>query len=668
MKSLSPLNFLRRASRAACFVLGASTLLACGPDFPNSYLSSSEKTLLAAPEGYFAVEIERMAPSPHLAPKLEAEEEKAEVLESRELRAALLARKESPRRVDALVRTYEDFRSRQLAWVDDRQLAPPGAVPADLPAEFSFYLSGAQAWHEGNLEVAKTSWRALLKLPAADRHYRSTWAAYMLARAETDNSKPGNFAEVRALAKAGFADTLNLTAASWGEEGRRALAAKSYAPAINSYLEQYAAGDDSAYASLRFTAAEASQAGKDALGALAQDARARRVLTAWHLARFTPSFGEPASLETLTVWTHVLAAANLAVVEEAEHMAWLAYEGGEFALAKNWAALASADVPETRWIRAKLALREGELARGAAELQAAADHAALAPIYRGVVTGELGRVLLALDRREDALRVWLEGDHWEDAAYVAEQVLTIDELKVFLAGAPLAKRLVYEPYMGEVITPAFLKSEGADWRERGWREPPDLLPALQKLLARRLVRVGRASEAGAYLDEASRDTLLAYERDVRRGFNQKLSARTRARAFWRAAQLAREEGMGLMATELSPDYAIWGGSFSWRDVTVERIQNPQGSFAATPGERERLNAHRGPEKRFSYRYRAAELAWWAASLLPNDSDETAQILYTAGSWLKARDPVAANPFYQALVIRCGQTDLGREAAAKRWFP
>jgi hypothetical protein len=68
------------------------------------------------------------------------------------------------------------------------------------------------------------------------------------------------------------------------------------------------------------------------------------------------------------------------------------------------------------------------------------------------------------------------------------------------------------------------------------------------------------------------------------------------------------------------------------------------------------------------RYRAAELGWWAASLMPNDSGETAHILNTAGGWLKNRDPEAANRFYQALVIRCPNTAPGRQAAARNWFP
>ena len=59
---------------------------------------------------------------------------------------------------------------------------------------------------------------------------------------------------------------------------------------------------------------------------------------------------------------------------------------------------------------------------------------------------------------------------------------------------------------------------------------------------------------------------------------------------------------------------------------------------------------------------------WAASLLPNDSGETARILCTAGGWIKNSDPGEANRFYQALVIRCPGTALGKQAAARKWFP
>jgi hypothetical protein len=143
----------------------------------------------------------------------------------------------------------------------------------------------------------------------------------------------------------------------------------------------------------------------------------------------------------------------------------------------------------------------------------------------------------------------------------------------------------------------------------------------------------------------------------------------RAAAFWRAARSARTDGLALFGTELEPDWSIWGASYNLEpDAAKRRTVKLPDPFGPTAKELERLAADSVPEKRFSYRYRAADLAWWAASLLPNDSDETAKILTEAGGWLAGRDPAAANRFYQALVIRCGNTDLGRAAAKAHWFP
>lgn len=54
--------------------------------------------------------------------------------------------------------------------------------------------------------------------------------------------------------------------------------------------------------------------------------------------------------------------------------------------------------------------------------------------------------------------------------------------------------------------------------------------------------------------------------------------------------------------------------------------------------------------------------------MDDQSDETAAVLCEAGTWLKVRDPKAADRFYKALVRRCGTTDLGRRADQLRWFP
>ncbi len=85
-------------------------------------------------------------------------------------------------------------------------------------------------------------------------------------------------------------------------------------------------------------------------------------------------------------------------------------------------------------------------------------------------------------------------------------------------------------------------------------------------------------------------------------------------------------------------------------------------------EQKRLVQHSEPRKRFHYKYFAADLAWEAAELMPNESEQTARVLCEAGWWLADRDPKAADRFYKAMVRRCRSTPLGKQADQLRWFP
>ncbi|HOF38945.1 MAG TPA: hypothetical protein PLD73_02655 [Candidatus Hydrogenedentes bacterium] len=75
-----------------------------------------------------------------------------------------------------------------------------------------------------------------------------------------------------------------------------------------------------------------------------------------------------------------------------------------------------------------------------------------------------------------------------------------------------------------------------------------------------------------------------------------------------------------------------------------------------------------PDKRFHYRYVAAELMWEASRLLPNNDPMTARALYDAGRWLMDRDPEAADKYYKALVRRCRKLPVAQQADERRWFP
>lgn len=458
--------------------------------------------------------------------------------------------------------------------------------------------------------------------------------------------------EARALVAEGFSDPLGLAAASFGWEARAALLTKDFSNAITLYLAQHAAGDASAVPSLQRAARSAVDSYPRDYEALVREPMVRRVVTAYFIARGLPRYGEPGPVpEQLKAWAIALEQADIGAVPDADRIAWLAYEAGLFALAQRWADIAPIDSPEAHWIRAKLALRSGNLRGGEKFLRTALESLRLGEAHRARINAELGRVCLAQDDFSGALSAALNGGHWEDAAFVAEKVMTLADLEAFVDRAVALKP--------EIIL------------NSSWGRPENLTAALRHLLARRLARAGKAERAENYFSPEMRATYHAYVIAVQNGFDVTKPTAVRAEAFWNAAKIVRKDGMQLLGTELEPDWRIWEGLFETDPSAKARRNGPGnqgGVFAPTSVELTRLEKQTAPAKRFHYRYRAAELAWWSASLLPNDSDETAQILATAGGWLKARDPQAAQPFYQALVIRCGNTALGRAAATKHWFP
>jgi len=208
-------------------------------------------------------------------------------------------------------------------------------------------------------------------------------------------------------------------------------------------------------------------------------------------------------------------------------------------------------------------------------------------------------------------------------------------------------------------------------QEYGFGTPGPLGPAsaMRRVLARRLAREKRYDEARAYYPDRWREVFDNYLTALRAGHDTSKSKEHRAESLMEAAAIARWDGIDLLGTELEPDWSSLEGSFEIEAASQVRAE--VGAAKVVPSstdERRRLRQHVEPRKRWHYRYIAADLAWEAAELLPDESEETARVLCEAGSWLKARDPKAADRFYKAMVRRCGTTELGKKADKLRWFP
>jgi hypothetical protein len=264
--------------------------------------------------------------------------------------------------------------------------------------------------------------------------------------------------------------------------------------------------------------------------------------------------------------------------------------------------------------------------------------------------------VLALGRGEylDAMERMYAGakEHWPDAAYVAERVLTVDELKGFVAkNAPVALKKA-----------ATTQADGLP------STPPEQLRAL---LARRLLRIGRDDEALAYFDDPALHAKAVALIAARRAGNA-WTRSARAEALFTQAQLTRKDGMELLGTELAPDAALFDGNYGMQAFPLTPVD-----FVSS-GEPARVNASAVvPDLRYHFRYVAAGLAEQAAALVPTRSQAYAALMCQAASWVIDTDAKRAAVLYRRYLhegahMRWGK-DFGRvcpapDFAAARWLP
>jgi tetratricopeptide (TPR) repeat protein len=655
----------RLAVLSLAILLAGAVLFACGPDLAP-WILGGDRNVLQGPTAFYSQEILRLAPpgtavhdpgdgtpgARQTAAADRADLDKAlQGVPAAQRQAILLG-------LSSLRDTMALYRNRTFIFEDTPtpQTLPESVdVPEGLPAEFADYLRGAFLYHRQRYPEAAAAWERLLARPEKERRYRSTWAAFMLGKVylRSDGGDRGKavewFQRTRKLAKDGFVDSLDLAGDSYGWEARAERERGHLDKALALYVNRARAGDASAAASIRIVGRAALEAGPDALVAVAKDPDAREAMTAFVLSPPYPYELLEEGEEEAAAWLTAVKAAGVKKVEAADRMAWAAYLAGDFETAGQWLDKAP-DTPQAAWVRAQLLLRDGKLTEARRYLEKAVEVPPAPPdqgedygpsLYAPFATRDRARAEQAVVRltQKDyvpALDLFVTSHYWTDAAYVAERVLTVDELKAYVDKQP-------EP------------------------AAPDEAPFdLRHLLGRRLVREGRTAESVPYFPEALQARTRALASELDKAANARLSGLERAHAGFRAACITRKGGLTLQGTEGEPDWAEYGAYYDLGSLADHRKE--QKIFAPSADELARVERHKAqPNQRYHYRYRAANLAWDAAQLLPS-GDEKAGILATAGNWIEKEDPKAADRFYKALVRCCGDTDLGREADDLRWFP
>lgn len=521
------------------------------------------------------------------------------------------------------------------------------AAGKGLPESVRLYTAGAVAFAHDDLASAAVSFQAVLDRPFPESAARAVWAAYMLGRLAAEQGDPAGaatfLAQTRALAGQGAPDPLRLATASLGDEARLRLDAGEVPQAVALYAEQAAAGSDEGEQSLRMVA-EDLMAHPERLADAVRDPLTQRLLVIYALALAGDylhavhtggtsddyeGFFPRGDLDTTPLRTLFDAVWRSGVtVAETDRLAALAYQLGDYEAAKSLAAASGTAL--ALWLQAKLELQAGHDGAGgrllaqALHISAQSDDAgSLEPSSAGLLRGEAATWTLGRGDFVQAMTVlWPTAQtYWGDAAYLAERVLTTDELKAFV-NANAAEPELQSTELGTIVP----------------------VNQVRSLLARRLMRDGRYDEASAYFDRLAKqapDTkadAVAFARGLRRS-HEAFWASNRAQAGWDAALLLRRQGMELMGTETLPD----SKGFMDGDLDGEL----SGGYGPPPGgpvsqrwgtfvqdEVVRYQASRAePDLRFHYRYLAADQAVQAAAELPPRSQAYAAILCQASHWM-----------------------------------
>ncbi|MGC4016356.1 MAG: hypothetical protein QM755_17810 [Luteolibacter sp.] len=705
---------------------------ATGGWVPERFLDEGGARLKAAPVFYWDIEVTRLAKQyaekeppakfpedPFLSPAEEGKASGTAIADNSDFEDAVKFGKFKPVDLAAARAAQAEMRSWLQNGASDENR--PKLIEAD--SEFADYHKGAALLADDKPEDAKAAWEKLLQRPADQRHYRSVWAAYMLGKTCMKDEKTRNdaiawFVKCRQLAREGFADSLFLAADSYGWQARAEYDAGNHPASARHYLQQLALGDTSAVASLKLLVPDRSlmdtlgelsfaslseqsaepdpnapapddalveakrkaarEAADKALAVAAKDEVLRQLVTAHILCAGTSYTYEDHSRGTR--WLDMIGKSNLDHVEGAASLGWAAYDVGRYADAEKWLRFDKPATPLGQWLLAKLALRKGAFPEAASLMRevvaklpddAATNYSDFNYLPKASASADLGGALLAQGKFTEALAAFMVGGCKADAAYVAERLLTTDELVRFV------KENATLPDDVRASKPESDEVAAMHW---------EMMNDLMNLTGRRLIREDRNAEGRLLLGKDPRASFDAFRDLGAVGRDEKKPKKERAKALFDAACIL-EDGSSWCGTEDDFVRAEWGGyapdnpqaivqsrlTGKSKVVSEDGGNDPDNEksvanfLPSSDAERKRLQGPAGRQRLKEYVRQAAALAVKAAELLPDNTEETADVLNQAGRWIQDLDNPGADKIYFQIEKRCPKTDIGKAVIAKHWF-
>ena len=389
---------------------------------------------------------------------------------------------------------------------------------------------------------------------------------------------------------------------------------------------------------------------------LAQIPAVAALLSRYLMTQFSAlSYLQPEQLERLLAVLNQLPDIQL---KNATQLATVAYQQGQFALVEQL--LPHLDQTALAFtLQAKMALKAGDTAK-AAEFYAKASKS-FAPAltqaelpavqqddYSKASIEELQAQQYCRIQAEHGILELSRGDYlqaislltaagmeyWQDTAYIAERVLTLDELTNFVA-----------------LHPVTAVPEKSEWHYFGDTAVEVLL---HHLTARRLMRAGDYQQAQAYFVDPELKQLAKRYQDYAEAAASSWTDNAKAQALFEQAKLAREHGLELLGFELAPDYQVFYGQFEPYEFEAKTPALPTTELQRVKSSASTYN------NRFHYRQLAAELSAEAAKLVPPNSQAFAATLCHSTKWLLIRQPELAQGYYQQYLQQGPYVSWGAE--------
>jgi hypothetical protein len=241
-----------------------------------------------------------------------------------------------------------------------------------------------------------------------------------------------------------------------------------------------------------------------------------------------------------------------------------------------------------------------------------------------------------------------EGQYWADVAYLAENILSIEELKQFVDNNKQLNNNQPVDYFGT----DFQGTERMGIQSNSY-------VALKDVLARRLMRDGQFNLATEYFSDYPLKIAQSYIQLKNKAEGSQ--GTQRAQSLWELALLTRKRGSHILAFEGSPDWYMYNLNFTGESDYIE----PDHDGLRSEAELLRLSQYKkAPRMRWSYRGLAAETAKLAAENLVPQTPDYEHLLCKAASWVIDQDEDKAKEYFKTFLVNAKPVEdrkfFGRE--------